>query len=197
MRDARRLTELPGDMTAIKNLFENRLLHSLLEPEARKEGYGDQMSIVEEYMDARLRNCMLNPEFASKVKDSANGQYYMKLLRERVLEELSLENEPQFTDLLYHSKFNQQNYVYDTENQYNMRNIINTNAIGYDNLSERANYTISANKSYEGAHPHIMDKLLAEYHLKTRNEFVEANKLIKQLTDVFESKVDGEAYQIG
>ena len=42
-----------------------------------------------------------------------------------------------------------------------------------------------------------MDKLLAEYHLKTRNEFVEANKLIKQLTDVFESGVDAEAYQIG
>lgn len=106
MRDARRLTELPGDMAAIKNLYENRLLHSLLEPEARTEGYGDQMSIVEEYMDARLRNCMLNPEFASKVKHHENGQYYMKLLRERVLEELSLENEPQFTDLLFQSKFN-------------------------------------------------------------------------------------------
>jgi len=67
-----------------------------------------------------------------------------------------------------------------------MRNIINTNAIGYDNLSERTDAQ-SANQSYDAAHPHIMDKLLAEYHLKTRNEFVEANKLIKQLTDVFES----------
>lgn len=57
-------------------------------------------------MEARVRNCMLNPEFAGKVKHSENGQIYMKLLREKVLEELSLENDPQFTDLLYITREN-------------------------------------------------------------------------------------------
>lgn len=85
--------------------------------------------------------------------------------------------------------------MYDTENQYNMRDISTPNALGYDNLEKRA-VAQTADASYDAAHPHIMDKLLAEYHLKTRNEFVEANKLIKQLTDVFESGVDSESYQI-
>ena len=37
-----------------------------------------------------------------------------------------------------------------------------------------------------------MDKLLADYYLGRRGEYAESNKLMKQLTSVFEKKRDSE-----
>jgi hypothetical protein len=60
------------------NYYENKLLR-----EYTKEKPNDQEieHIVQEYTQARIRDCMLKPEFASALKTS-DAQVYMQMLRE-------------------------------------------------------------------------------------------------------------------
>ena len=46
--------------------------------------------IVDEYTNMRFKSCMLKAEFAEQVRDSENGHLYLKVLRERVVDELGL-----------------------------------------------------------------------------------------------------------
>ena len=63
----------------------------------------------------------------------------------------------------------------------------NTQAIGFDNLDKRAGGPDDA-RSFESAHESVFDKMLADYYLSQRGEYAEANKVMSQLTDVFEKK---------
>ena len=64
----------------------------------------------------------------------------------------------------------------------------NTQAIGYDNLDHRSGVQ-NDSSTYQKAHENVFDKLLADYYLSQRGEYAESNKLMRQLTDVFESKM--------
>jgi len=59
--------------------------------------------------------------------------------------------------------------------------------MGYDNLTTKSGSPDDA-RSFESAHESVFDKLLADYYLSQRGEYAEANKLVTQLTDVFERK---------
>jgi len=71
------------------------------------------------------------------------------------------------------------------EAPYNLQNVNNQEAIGYNNLNERAKAT-SAEENYNLAHETVFDKLLADYFLGKRGEYKESNKLLKDLAEVFE-----------
>ena len=74
---------------------------------------------------------------------------------------------------------------YDLEAPYNLQNINNQDAIGYDKLTERAKAE-SAEENFNLAHETVFDKLLADYFLGKRGEYKESNKLLKDLAEVFE-----------
>lgn len=48
---------------------------------------------------------MLNATFAAKVRDSENGHLYLKVLRERVLDELKLTQEPELEDFSFKAMY--------------------------------------------------------------------------------------------
>lgn len=75
---------------------------------------------------------------------------------------------------------------YDVDSMYNMQDINNTQAIGYDNLANRSKENGS---QFEAAHENVFDKLLADYYLSQRGEYAESNKLMSKLTSVFEEKI--------
>ena len=66
---------------------------------------------------------------------------------------------------------------------YNMRDVNNTQSIGYDNLEKN-------DGTFKNSHSDVFDKLLADYYLTLRGEYAEANKLMAQLTDVFGKKIE-------
>jgi len=71
---------------------------------------------------------------------------------------------------------------YDIDSMYNMQDVNNTQSIGYDNLDKK-------DGTYENSHSDVFDKLLADYYLSQRGEYAESNKLMAQLTSVFDGKV--------
>lgn len=70
---------------------------------------------------------------------------------------------------------------HDLESPYNLQNVNNLDALGYDNLLERAK-TTSAQQNFETAHETVFEKLLADYFLEKRGEYKESNKLLKDLS---------------
>jgi hypothetical protein len=75
---------------------------------------------------------------------------------------------------------------YDLESAYNLQNINNADAMGYENLMKRST-SVSASENFDAAHETVFDKLLADYFLGKRGEYKESNKLMKELADVFGS----------
>lgn len=73
---------------------------------------------------------------------------------------------------------------YDLESAYNLQNINNADAMGYDNMMKRTT-SASATENFDAAHETVFDKLLADYFLGKRGEYKESNKLMKELADVF------------
>lgn len=132
---------------------------------------------------------MLNATFAAKVRDSENGHLYLKVLRERVLDELKLTQEPELEDFTFKAMYEKSKDMiqYDVEAAYNMQDVSNTQAIGFDNLAKKAGATDDS-RSFESAHESVFDKMLADYYLSQRGEYAEANKLMSQLTEVFDKK---------
>ncbi len=66
-----------------------------------------------------------------------------------------------------------------------MQSVNNTNAIGYDNLIKRAQSETAAD-NFNAAHESVFDKLLADYYLDKRGEYKESNKLLQELSKIFE-----------
>ena len=85
-REARRLAELSPQMTAFKNECENALLASYME---EKFDQKNVETIVQDYTQARLKDCLLKVDFAQAMR-SPNGHIYLKVLRENILDELKL-----------------------------------------------------------------------------------------------------------
>ena len=124
IRNARRHAELPLTMTSHKNLYENKLLALMAAPEYSEENVS---ALIEEYTQLRLRGCMVNGEFAQRVKGSADGHLYMKVLRENIMKELNLTNEGVLSDLAYENMKDPKNFAkhFDLESALNMQSVNN------------------------------------------------------------------------
>ena len=84
---------------------------------------------IQEYTQNRLRYCMLQPDFQAKIK-SKYGFIYMKMLRERVSDELKLTQNADPSDLSYENlnwEKNERLWL-DVESKYNLRHLNNTNS---------------------------------------------------------------------
>jgi len=87
-------------MEQYKNYYENKLLAAMMQvgDDASEKA---QTDIIEEYTNIRFKACMLNSNFAKQVRSSDNGHLYLKVLRERVVDELGLTTEPKIEDMLF------------------------------------------------------------------------------------------------
>ena len=86
-------------------------------------------SVVEEYTNLRLKNCMLkSPEFLQKVKGKQNGHLYMKVLREQIVDELNLQGESRMSEITRETIADpaRNDFVHDLETPYAMQSLNNT-----------------------------------------------------------------------
>ena len=139
---------------------------------------------------------MLNADFAKKVRSSDNGHLYLKMLRERVVDELGLTEEPDVEKMKSKAAIESgKDYIrYDLDSMYNMQDVNNLHAMGYDNLDKRSGAADNVG-TYENSHSNVFDKLLADYYLGSRADYAESNKLMRQLADVFETKMQNGPQQ--
>jgi len=93
--DAADVTTLPKDLILAQAFYENKFLVALVSPDHFES---QAQSIINEYTDMRLKQCMLQPAFQTKMK-SQYGFLYMKMLRERVMDELKITKESEIMNL--------------------------------------------------------------------------------------------------
>lgn len=93
---------------------------------------------MQEYTNVRVNGLMVKPKFARALK-SPNGHIYMKVLRERVLEELNLSNSVQPEEQLQWDGTRKaqegdasDGKYYDIASLYNLNEVTNENAIGFN-----------------------------------------------------------------
>ena len=100
-----------------------------------------------------------------------------------MIDELGLSKPPQITDVAYNTITDKANIsqLYDLESPYNFQNVNNQDALGYDNLINRAKAE-SAQENFDLAHETVFEKLLADYFLGKRGEYKESNALLKDLS---------------
>ena len=72
---------------------------------------------------------------------SKYGFLYMKMLRERVIDELKITRDAEILDLshMHFKEFGKDKLRYDVEAMYNLSHLNSVHAMGYDRLLERAN----------------------------------------------------------
>ena len=56
--------------------------------------------LIKEYTQHRLKECLLNPEFAKEVKGN-NGHIFTKMLKEQVNNELKLSSAAKLSDFAF------------------------------------------------------------------------------------------------
>lgn len=115
------------------------------------------------------------------------------MLRERVSDELKVTQNSDPSELSYESMNweKHQRLWLDVESKYNLSHLNNTNALGYDNLVERA-AAQSQTENANIAQPSVLDKLMADYFLTKKTEYQQANNLIRDLAQMFDQ--EKEAY---
>ena len=89
-------------MEQYKNFYENQLLEAMMKSESSDSKLEDaQQKVIDDYMTIRFKTCMMNSSFAKKVKSPENGHVYLKVLQERIVDELGLTRAPELEDLQY------------------------------------------------------------------------------------------------
>lgn len=131
---------------------------------------------------------MLNSRFAQKVNDSDNGHLYLKVLREQVVDELGLTEDASIEKMKFKPLLESgEKYIkYDIDSMYNMQSVSNLHAVGFDNLNKRSGDEKDV-QTFENSHENVFDKLLADYYLSSRSDYVESNKLMRQLQTIFDN----------
>jgi hypothetical protein len=86
-----------------------------------------------------MKSCLLKTEFAKQMKTD-NAHIFLKVLREQIIDELGLSKPPQIVDTAFNTITEKVNIskLYDLEAPYNLQNVNNQDALGYDNLTSRA-----------------------------------------------------------
>jgi hypothetical protein len=113
-------------------------------------------------MTARIKDCSLKLNF-SEALNSKHSHVYMKTLRERIMDELKLDEGTDIQEFEWAAIYEEKNVKqHDPESKYNLNHLNNDQAIGYRNLEERAKDV--ANNT-EIAHESVFDEMLADYFL--------------------------------
>lgn len=142
-------------------------------------------NLIEEYMNARIKDLMVKPAFAKALK-TPNGHIYLKVLRERVLSELNFTDgvNPDEFDYSKTEEGNMMDHsdgkLYHIQSLYNLNDLSNEKAIGFNSLEERA---ANISKNGDIAHENVFDKLLADFFLQKRSDIKKGNTLVKQLEE--------------
>lgn len=131
-------------------------------------------SLIQRYTDLRLRDSLLSDSFSSRIR-SNNGHIYLKMLRENIAEELKLTEGSQVSDLAFDKIKLDENLRIDANGKYSLQHLNNTEAMGYDNLEQRA---AQPELNRDLAHPTVFDKMIADYFLQKRGQYVATNELI-------------------
>ena len=120
--------------------------------------------------------------------NSKHSHIYMKTLRERIMDELKLDEGTNVDEFDYLSLYEDPNIKsYDPASKYNLGHLNNDQAIGYRNLEERAK---NQNENTNIAHESVFDEMLADYFLQKRGEYKKGNKLMSDLEKQFDSKIE-------
>ena len=169
LRDAQRLTALRPEFTHTKSMYENEIMKLYSSPEF------DQAAVeraVQAYTEVRLRDCLLDDEFKAKAS-SNNGHYYMKMLKEQIAEELAIAQPAKASDFAFSKLMEGDIYKANPEGRYNTAAVSNLENIGYDKL---------VNDKHTQS---TLDKLLGDYFLQKRGQYVASNQLLDQLNKQF------------
>ena len=171
-------------MEQYKNYYENKLLTAMMQQGADEVVQEAQNEIINEYMSLRFKTCMMNGDFSEQVRSSDNGHLFLKVLRERVVDELGLTSEPKLQDMMLETMTGKsaEHIKYDIDSRYSTQDFNNTEAIGYDNLMRK-------DGSFDNSHADVLDKLLSDYYLSQRGDYADSNKLMGQLSQIFEKKM--------
>jgi len=103
----------------------------------------------------RLRECLLNTEFADKVKNSQNGHIYLKVLKEQIVDELGISTAAKASDFTAAKIFlDNTDPTFNVEGRYNLSDISNTKQVGVDQLIGQEQTTL--------------DRVLADYFTNKR-----------------------------
>jgi len=181
-RDARELTQLDAETASLRHFYENKLIQEYTAVHFDQKQVED---LVQEYLNARVKTLMLKPKFAQAAQ-STNGPIYLKVLREKVLDELKLTGGVDFSELDWEKTLEANKYdcsdgkFYDIASLYNMNEVNNEDAIGFQNLEARA---ANIDNNNEMAHESVFDKMLAEFFLQKRGDVKKGNKLINDLEE--------------
>ena len=79
---------------------------------------------------------------------------------------------------------------YDPASRYSLHHLNNEEAIGYQNLEERA---ANIENNNDLAHESVFDKMMADFFLKSRGDYKKGNKLMGELEELFRQNLQGLA----
>lgn len=110
-----------------------------------------------------------------------------------MVDELHLTKDPDGWDLSTENldRAGSNERVFDLDAAHNMQTVNNADVLGYDNLLERAQAETTA-EAAEAAYDHPLDRLLADYFLANRGNYLETNKMLKGLADIFHEEKHGD-----
>lgn len=169
LRDAKRLTALRPEFIHTKSFYENEIMKLYTSPEFDQ---GAVEKSVQAYTELRLKDCLLDDEFKARAT-SNNGHYYLKMLKEQIAEELSIAQPAKASDFAYNRLMEDDIYKADPEGRYNTAAVSNLESVGYDKL---------VNDKHTQS---TLDKLLGDYFLQKRGQYVASNQLLDQLNKQF------------
>jgi hypothetical protein len=124
-------------------------------------------STIQRYTDLRLKECLLNTEFAEKVRNGNNGHLYIKVLKEQIIDELAISQPAKASDFESSRIMNEDNLKTDVEGRYNLEDVSNLKSLGLEKLV--------------GQEQSTLDRILADYFLNKRGQYVASNELLEQL----------------
>ena len=119
-----------------------------------------------------MREFMMTPQAAAKARGH-NGHIYLRALKEEIAAELEIGAKTEEKDVLHHKLFfTDESLRVEAEARYNLDDVNNAEAVGFDNLQARVE---SPEKSRTLAHETLFDELLADYLAKKSASVLKAN----------------------
>jgi hypothetical protein len=168
----------------VKEMYRSKLLNTYTRSEFTD---GDVTELISEYTQLRFKDLMLNTKFRESIQ-GPHSTYYLRMLREEIARELELTEEIEEPHELEYEHFEEKNLMmYDAESIHNMAEFSNTEAVGFDNLEQRAEDP-SQNRNL--AHKTLFDKLLSEYFTQKRQQVVNINELMDKVSSKFGAETE-------
>jgi len=139
-----------------------------------------------------MKEFLMSPQIAAKVQGN-NGHLYLRALKEEIAVELEIGAKTEEKDLLFHKLFHRDSSLkVEAEARYNLGDVNNAEAVGFDNLQERVQ---DPERNRDLAHESVFDKLLAEYFLTKRASIHNVNQLVDSISAQFDDRRFKEGHE--